>query len=260
MLSLTRISKMRFLHSVLFASIGILAACKKEPAPAPAPAPLAQSVAPPAALPPPQNLQPSRTVNPNRGRETPIPGLDPSKSIVGRDPRRLPRGFSPGLARRLAHLGSSLAIVGKGTVSAEVDKVPLQLPVTVGRRGGLYVLSGEKADLGLVLSLAAINPGTYTRSSADTQPNLQLRLGAQGQGEVLAASEPSDAPTLTVQIGESGRSVRGTFEGRVSRDGGKVAKMVKQGRFEFTVETTARGLGTTPPVPTAAADASRAAP
>jgi hypothetical protein len=193
------------------------AACKKEPAP-PEPPRLSPAPLRPAGEQPP----------PGAGQLVVPPELDPGKGILRRGPHRLP----PVSARALRREPVRRAVrVGAGTLSATVGEAAVTVAATVYQRGALYLLSGERPGMGLVLSLPSLAPGSHLSAPGAAAPDLRVRSGT----EVLSARD-GPAGALAVRITESGRTVRGAFQGRVSRDGGQAARPVREGKFELVLD------------------------
>jgi hypothetical protein len=156
------------------------------------------------------------------------PELDPGKGVVRRGPHRLPPASARALRREPVHRAVR---VGAGTLSATVGEAKVALAATAYQRGALYLVAGERPEMGLVLSLPSLAPGSHVSAPGAAAPDLRVRAGT----EVLSARD-GPAGALAVRITESGRTVRGTFQGRVSRDGGQAPRPVREGKFEIVLE------------------------
>jgi hypothetical protein len=225
---------MRAFLTILAAWVAIAAACKKEPESSPPP-PLPRAMTQPTGMP-----TPSSGI---QGREKPPP-WDPAKKFHGREPIKL----RPNQGRLLDRLraGKLSALAGSGTLSAVIDKEVVSLPVEVFRRGPVLVLSGERPDLGIVLTIPSAAPGTYVRGQepaqpppqprAQPQPHLRVRYGAGPQAKVYLPRDKPGQPGLTIEVVESSSTIRGTFRGMVALGDAPEAKVVREGKFTWTVE------------------------
>jgi hypothetical protein len=227
---------MRAFLTVLAAGIA-LGACKKEPEPAP-PRLSAQTMTQP-----PQVTGPSPGA---RGREK-APAWDLAKKIPGREPLQL----KPSQGRLLERLrtGKLSVVAGKGTLSAVIGTQAVSVPLEVFRRGPALVLSGERPDLGIVLTIPVASPGTYVRgpeaSSAQgepraARPQLRIRQGAGPKASVLLSHDGAGEPGLTIELVEASSTIRGTFRGRVSSGNASEVKVVREGKFSWTADASRR--------------------
>lgn len=160
--------------------------------------------------------------------------IDPTRKMPGRKPlrskvpldrlRKTPR--KGGLPRRL----------GTGTLTFRLGGKPQQLAVTVYHHRRRYLLSGERAGLGVVLALSSLEPGLYARGPATRWPDLRIRLGSGRLATALRSARAAPARALRVHLRRTGNAVTGSFSGEV-RDAKGRATEVAGGSFQVRLST-----------------------